>query len=78
LTFLYYNRFREVGEGTSIPSGLYNLDGIKKWGKSRNWCPCYLIHRAINRQVVDSGLQRRRQGWLMVGGVSGNMCTSSR
>ncbi len=51
--FLYYNRFREVGEGTSIPPGLYNLDEIKKWGKSRNWCPYYLIHRAINHQVVD-------------------------
>jgi hypothetical protein len=35
---LYYNRFREVGEGTSIPPGLYNLDEIKKWGQSRNWC----------------------------------------
>ena len=68
--FLYYDRFCEVGEGRSIPQGLYNLDEIKKWGKSRNWCPYYLIHRAINRQVVDSGLQRRWQGWLMVGGVS--------
>ena len=55
--FLYYDRFCEVGEGRSIPQGLYNLDEIKKWGKSRNWCPYYLIHRAINRQVVDSGLQ---------------------
>ena len=27
-----------------------NLDEIKKWGKSRNRCPYYLIHRAINPQ----------------------------
>ncbi len=47
-----YNRFHEVGEGTSILSGLYHLDEIKKWGESRNWCPYYLICRAINHQVV--------------------------
>ena len=41
-----------------------SVEEIKKWGKSRNWCPYYLIHRAINRQVVYSGLQQRRQGWL--------------
>jgi hypothetical protein len=39
----------------SSPPGLYNLDEIKKWGKLRNRCPYYLIHRALNRQVVDSG-----------------------
>jgi len=49
---LYYDGFREAGEGTSIPLGLYNLDKIKKWGKSRNWCTNYLILRAINHQVV--------------------------
>ncbi len=32
--------------------GEYDLDKINKWGKSRNWCPYYLIRRAINRQVV--------------------------
>ena len=35
----YYNGFSEAGESTSMPSGVYNLDKIKKWGKSRNWCP---------------------------------------
>ena len=39
---LYYDRFGEAGEGTSMPPGLYNLDKIKKWGKSRNWCPYYV------------------------------------
>ncbi len=35
-----------------MPSGMYNLDGIKKLGKLRNWCLYYLICRAVNRQVV--------------------------
>ena len=48
-----------------MPSGVYDLDKIMRWGKSRKWCPYYLILRAINRQVVvgheDGG-----------GGASGN------
>ena len=36
----------------SMPSGVYDLDGIKELGKTRNWCPYYLIRRAIKRQVV--------------------------
>jgi len=72
---MYYNRFREVGEGTSIPPGLYNLDEIKKWGKSRN----PVLPDPQGPQPPDGGPQRRRQGWLMVGGASGIIiCTSSR
>ena len=25
-----------------MPSSVYDLDKIKKWGKSRNWCPYYV------------------------------------
>ena len=35
-----------------MPSGVYDLDGIKKLVKPKNWCPYYLICRAINCQVV--------------------------
>ena len=52
--FMYYNRFRQAGEGGSMPLGVYDLDEIKKWGKSRNWCLYYLIRRAINCQLVAS------------------------
>ena len=51
-TFLYYDRFREIGEGAFMPSGVFDLDKIKKWGKSRNWCMYHLIRRDINRQSV--------------------------
>ena len=41
-----------VGEGTYMPSGVYDLDKIKKWRKLRN-CPYYVrIRRVINHQVV--------------------------
>ena len=52
MCLLYYDKFCETGEGMSMPSGVYDLDRIKKLGKPRNWCPYYLICRAINRQVV--------------------------
>jgi hypothetical protein len=42
LRHLYYDKFIKTGEGMSMPLGVYNLDKIKKWGKSRNWCPHYI------------------------------------
>ena len=51
-SFLYCDGFRQAGEGASMPSGVYDLDEIKKDGKSRNWCPYYLIRRVINRQLA--------------------------
>jgi hypothetical protein len=36
-TFMYCNGIREAGKDVSIPSGLHDLDEIKKWDKSRNW-----------------------------------------
>ena len=35
---LYYDGFGEAGEGTPMLSSVYDLNKIKKWGKSRNWC----------------------------------------
>ena len=51
---LHYNGFHEAGDGVSMLSGMYDMDEIKikKWGKSRNWCPYYLIRMAISDQFV--------------------------
>ena len=38
-TCSFYNSFRQAGESTSMPSGVYDLDELQKWGKSRGWCP---------------------------------------
>jgi len=45
---------------TSLHDGMHDLDKIKKCDKSRNWCPYYLILRAVNRQVV---LGHGSDGW---------------
>mmetsp|Transcript_15406 Transcript_15406/g.31355 ORF Transcript_15406/g.31355 Transcript_15406/m.31355 type:complete len:884 (+) Transcript_15406:280-2931(+) len=48
----YFDGFQSAGEATSMPSGVYNLDELKKWGKSKSWCPYYLTRQAINHASV--------------------------
>ena len=38
-TCSYYDNFMAAGEATSLPSGVYDLDELQKWGKQRGWCP---------------------------------------
>ena len=44
-TCAYYDNFQEAGEATTMPSGIYDLEELKKWGKSRGWCPYYLTRQ---------------------------------
>lgn len=46
-TCSYYDNFQAAGEATTMPSGIYDLEELKKWGKSRGWCPYYLTRQAI-------------------------------
>jgi DNA excision repair protein ERCC-2 len=48
----YYDGFQSAGEATSMPSGVYDLEELKKWGKSKGWCPYYLTRKAINHASV--------------------------
>jgi len=51
-TCQYYDNFQSAGEATTMPSGIYDLDQLKKWGKQRGWCPYYLTRQAINHANV--------------------------
>ena len=51
-TCQYFDTFQSAGEATSMPSGIYDLEALKKWGKGKNWCPYYLTRRAINHASV--------------------------
>jgi hypothetical protein len=44
-TCAYYDNFQASGEATTMPSGIYDLEELKKWGKSRGWCPYYLTRQ---------------------------------
>lgn len=48
----YYDNFMGLGEATSLPSGVYDLDALQKWGKRKGWCPYYLTRQAINHANV--------------------------
>ena len=40
------------GEGTSLPSGIFDLEQLRQWGKDKGWCPYYLTRRAINHANI--------------------------
>ena len=49
----YFNDFSESGgEGTSLPSGVYDLENLRLWGKEKGWCPYFLTRRAINHANI--------------------------
>jgi DNA excision repair protein ERCC-2 len=51
-TCSYYDNYQAAGEATSIPSGVYDLVELQKWGKARGWCPYYLTRQAINHANI--------------------------
>lgn len=51
-TCSYFDNFQAAGESTSMPSGVYDLEELKKWGQARGWCPYYLTRQAINHANI--------------------------
>ncbi|KAI2504082.1 Helical and beta-bridge domain [Fragilaria crotonensis] len=51
-TCSYFDNFQSAGEATTMPSGIYDLEELRKWGKARGWCPYYLTRQAINHANV--------------------------
>ena len=35
-----------------MPSGVYDLEELKKWGQTRGWCPYYLTRQGINHANI--------------------------
>ena len=51
-TCSYYDNFQAAGESTNMPSGVYDLEELRIWGKQRGWCPYYLTRQAINHANI--------------------------
>lgn len=51
-TCSYFDNFQDAGEATTMPSGVYDLEELRKWGKQRGWCPYYLTRQAINHANI--------------------------
>lgn len=47
-TCSYYDNFQAAGESTTMPSGIYDLEELQKWGKQRNWCPYFLTRQGTS------------------------------
>ena len=48
----YFDNFKSAGEATTIPSGVFDLDQLKKLGQERGWCPYFLTRDAINHANI--------------------------
>ena len=48
----FYDTFQAAGEATSLPSGIYDLEELKVWGRTQGWCPYYLTRQAINHANI--------------------------
>jgi len=48
----YYEGFQNEGTDNTMPSGIYDLESLRVWGKKKGWCPYYLTRRAINHANV--------------------------
>eukprot|EP00934_Nitzschia_sp_Nitz4_P005055 Nitzschia sp. Nitz4//scaffold55_size114948//63607//66252//NITZ4_003904-RA/size114948-snap-gene-0.175-mRNA-1//1//CDS//3329554539//5045//frame0 len=51
-TCSYFDSFRAAGESTTMPSGVFDLEELKKWGQARGWCPYFLTRQAINHANI--------------------------
>lgn len=51
-TCSYYENYQSAGEAMTMPSGVYDLQELKEWGKGRGWCPYYLTRQAINHANI--------------------------
>ncbi|XP_055919297.1 general transcription and DNA repair factor IIH helicase subunit XPD [Eupeodes corollae] len=46
-TCQYYEGFNLEGKESTLPEGVYSLDYLKEYGRSRNWCPYFTARYAI-------------------------------
>lgn len=43
----FFESFDSNGREQTLPSGVYGIDDLKKYGKSKGWCPYFLTRYAI-------------------------------
>ncbi|XP_060660695.1 LOW QUALITY PROTEIN: general transcription and DNA repair factor IIH helicase subunit XPD [Drosophila sulfurigaster albostrigata] len=43
----YYEGFTLEGKESTLPVGIYSIDDLKEYGRSRNWCPYFTARYAI-------------------------------
>lgn len=47
ITGQYFEGFTLEGKESTLPVGVYSIDDLKEYGRSRNWCPYFLARYAV-------------------------------
>ncbi|KAA0201915.1 hypothetical protein HAZT_HAZT009353 [Hyalella azteca] len=48
----FFEEFDLHGREFPIPSGCYNLDDLKDFGRKKNWCPYFLARHVVNSAQI--------------------------
>lgn len=40
------------GRESVLPNGVYNLDDLKEYGRTKGWCPYFVARQAVNRAKI--------------------------
>lgn len=51
LTGQYFEGFTMEGKESTLPVGVYSIDDLKEYGRSRNWCPYFLARYAVCYEI---------------------------
>lgn len=49
----YFEGFTLEGKESTLPVGVYSIDDLKEYGRSRNWCPYFLARYAVSGNNDD-------------------------
>ena len=44
----FFEQLEENGRDVPLPAGIYSLDDLKHYGKTRGWCPYFVARRAVS------------------------------
>ena len=49
----FFEQLEENGRDVPLPAGIYSLDELKHYGKTRGWCPYFVARRAVSVGVGE-------------------------
>ena len=44
----FFEQLEESGRDAALPAGIYSLDDLKHYGRTRGWCPYFVARRAVS------------------------------
>ena len=47
----FFEQLEETGRDVPLPAGVYSLDDLKHYGRTRGWCPYFVARRAVSKRM---------------------------